>query len=428
MPITDLTNTKWFFNSTIDISTDREFYVNFTTENLSHDEISIESGTLYYISNSYGETTTAYSSGSWSEQEDCRTIHIIDGDDVENTALITWLQANATQLLTNLTGTKWIINNKLPNRAFPSSNVAGPYYINFNTGEDLEYVSDFIVIYPEQRIEYDQISTSSGYVYNDDGVNTWEDDLYRVIDIIDGDDVENTELIEWLETYASLITFNSDRLSHSVWEFKDYNDGQYDIMSYLYNENGEYTISGLFRYENEKFNVLEKDGSTLWFGNTRVATTSAWEGNDTKLVVDAINNNADIDNLLALLNRCAIFKGWSYKLGWRVRPATQSHQVTFTASGNWYGNDNDSNVYIYDGTDNTGTLLLHQNPANKSAFPMTLTITSGYCYISVTGAFVGYYQGITSSDYTLTGDYAMEKVATIDKDGTIDIEVKDFDD
>lgn len=64
MPITDLTNTKWFFNSTIDISTDREFYVNFTTENLSHDEISIESGTLYYISNSYGETTTAYSSGS----------------------------------------------------------------------------------------------------------------------------------------------------------------------------------------------------------------------------------------------------------------------------------------------------------------------------------------------------------------------------
>lgn len=59
---------------------------------------------------------------------------------------------------------------------------------------------------------------------------------------------------------------------------------------------------------------------------------------------------------------------------------------------------------------------------------MTLTITSGYCYISVTGAFVGYYNGITSSDYTLTGDYAMEKVATIDKDGTIDIEVKDFDD
>lgn len=109
------------------------------------------------------------------------------------------------------------------------------------------------------------------------------------------------------------------------------------------------------------------------------------------------------------------------------KSSTQSYQVTITASGNW-NHSADGMIKIYDGQDNTGTLLLDQAPASKSAYPITLTVTSGYCYISVTGSFVTWYQGITSSDYTLTGQYELEKVATIDKDGTIDIEVKNFDD
>lgn len=106
---------------------------------------------------------------------------------------------------------------------------------------------------------------------------------------------------------------------------------------------------------------------------------------------------------------------------------TQSYQVTFTASDSW-SHQGKGYVKIYDGEDILGTLLLDQTPANKSLYPITLGITSGYCSIQVYGpSTLGLW--LSSDDFvdsTISGAGWFR--FTIDKDGTIDISITDFDD
>lgn len=105
---------------------------------------------------------------------------------------------------------------------------------------------------------------------------------------------------------------------------------------------------------------------------------------------------------------------------------TQSYQVTFTASDSW-SHQSLGYVKIYDGQDLTGTLLLNQTPANKSAYPITLEVTSGYCAIDVNGpSTLGLW--LSSNDYADGPSGLGYFRYTIDKDGTIDISITDFDD
>lgn len=82
---------------------------------------------------------------------------------------------------------------------------------------------------------------------------------------------------------------------------------------------------------------------------------------------------------------------------------------------------------IYDGQDLTGTLLLNQTPANKSAYPITLEVKSGYCAIDVYGpSTMGLW--VSSNDYADGPSGLGYFRYTTDKDGTIDISITDFDD
>ena len=109
------------------------------------------------------------------------------------------------------------------------------------------------------------------------------------------------------------------------------------------------------------------------------------------------------------------------------KSSAQSYQVTFTADGAW-ANEIYGGVKIYDGQDTTGTLLLDQNPANKSAFPMTLTITSGYCSIELYGNALSPSTEVTSDDYADSPSGLGYWQFTIDKDGSLNMFVGDFDD
>lgn len=92
MAITDLTNTTWTINSSVTgLSANADFSVNF------------ESGGSDYVSISYRLMYPSYMLGTNSNNVgqllNGQTIHIIDGQDVTNSQLITWIGSNATQIL-----------------------------------------------------------------------------------------------------------------------------------------------------------------------------------------------------------------------------------------------------------------------------------------------------------------------------------------
>lgn len=107
--ITDLTGTKWEFNSLI--YSDQLYYEGYSTFILqfnsdeksfnalvfSYDE-SFDSVNLIYRRNS-GDTQV-YDQGAitWAKQS-YRTIEITGGDDTTDTNLISWIQSNATQII-----------------------------------------------------------------------------------------------------------------------------------------------------------------------------------------------------------------------------------------------------------------------------------------------------------------------------------------
>ena len=108
MAITDLTGTTWYFNDTLIIDSEQnyEYDIDFTTSvELSGYTQFIAlnlqwQGYLYYRVDS-SRNIAVYSNSTWGS-EDCRTISITGGDDVANTDIISWLEANATQVIPEL--------------------------------------------------------------------------------------------------------------------------------------------------------------------------------------------------------------------------------------------------------------------------------------------------------------------------------------
>ena len=99
-PIT-LEGTTWYFNATIAEDTFDAYNINFTTGSYSCKNIIgtiIRSKFQLRYTRINGTNLTAYYHGTGWAETDYRTITITDGEDVRNTDLIAWLQANATQV------------------------------------------------------------------------------------------------------------------------------------------------------------------------------------------------------------------------------------------------------------------------------------------------------------------------------------------
>ena len=112
-------------------------------------------------------------------------------------------------------------------------------------------------------------------------------------------------------------------------------------------------------------------------------------------------------------------------------PTPSAVQVTLTASGRW-NYQSVGAIYICEGQDSSGQVLLNQTTANKSAYPINVNVSGGYMYIEVNGLnMMGVL--VTSNDYTvtpirITSYQCTYVVSGINANGTVNIEVDDFDD
>lgn len=99
MAVTDLTGTKWYFNQTIG-GNSQGSNLNFLSNDTEYQGFQFNgSNTFIYATKglSGGFHNVWSSNGGW-QNEAYRTIEITGGNDATNSALIAWLQANATQI------------------------------------------------------------------------------------------------------------------------------------------------------------------------------------------------------------------------------------------------------------------------------------------------------------------------------------------
>ena len=104
----------------------------------------------------------------------------------------------------------------------------------------------------------------------------------------------------------------------------------------------------------------------------------------------------------------------------------QGYQVTITTSGYWMDVTSSCAIKIYDGESGSSTILLNQSPPDKTAFPMTFTVTSGKCAIDLIGPAVMASRTSSDYDYYTTGTEPVYFI--IDKDGTINFDVDTWND
>ena len=102
------------------------------------------------------------------------------------------------------------------------------------------------------------------------------------------------------------------------------------------------------------------------------------------------------------------------------------YQVTITTSGYWMDVTSSCAIKIYDGESGSSTILLNQSPPDKTAFPMTFTVTSGKCAIDLIGPAVMARRASSDYDYYTTGTEPVYFI--IDKDGTINFDVDTWND
>ena len=217
MPISDLTGTKWILNQNLSYSGVTRMSgcrINFTSNSMSFGGITnlIELSNyetdrplyakLQYSNNgTYTDVYTTYSddnNNSWANQA-YRIISITGGTDVTNANLIAWLQANATQVpVTDLSGTKWISKS-----TYSATATSSPMVYSINTIDNIGFATDSgsIFLYGAFLKDGSYIAAANRVCIGDriyaDSPGAWS------INIVDGTDTTNPDLIAWLTQNAT---------------------------------------------------------------------------------------------------------------------------------------------------------------------------------------------------------------------------------
>lgn len=251
MPITDLTNTSWYFNETLDHfgisnqdsfelgSYEAEFMINYYAGNhypYTSLYFSLGYSDCVFYDPNYDPTFdfVPYEGGMWTD-EDCRTIFITGGEDVTNPDLISWLTQNATQvenptIITDLTNTSWRFNDTLEhwgigepdeedlvrpgrdstfNASFTSNNASytslSYSLMGGSHGSSVQYSNSESETYDtvwEGQWNVDPENNTEGWSEG----SSWNDEVYRTITITGGDDATNPKFIVWLTKNATQVS------------------------------------------------------------------------------------------------------------------------------------------------------------------------------------------------------------------------------
>lgn len=228
MAITDLTNTKWLMNNSVDTASLAQYSLTFQSNLQSFTTIRGKLATyiLYDGTTVYSEDLVSY----WVD-EAYRTIEITGGTDATNASLISWLEANATQIVednplvetTISVGTKKLYNAYLGQGALQKIYKGTSLIFNrleanfetsdhnllitsngdvFNVQEDLptftatksEYGVSYGPYQFEQGMTFEQWVASTyntdGWYIDKNGVVRDYEDIYHYID------VKTTDLVE----------------------------------------------------------------------------------------------------------------------------------------------------------------------------------------------------------------------------------------
>lgn len=338
--ITDLTDTIWLLNDTVDDEfTETTWNLNYSTNNNNYTKLSI--GISYYDSDIMpiiegirnGGVDTFYSTSSWHIQN-ARYIKITGGYAATSPVLITWFINNGKQLPTNLTDTKWYFND------YPNVDVSTnfDYSINFINANNNDYIrlvctsaEDF-----DRCLIYDYEGSGADTVYST-GYAEWEHEYDRTIEIKDGIDIANDNLIFWLglnatQVFPKLSSFNNLSLNNNIL-----------------NINGtSYTLS-----------------STFYSGNSQ--TEKSFRNID---IVD--NNNGTytltVDGNITIVNEYVP----SYAVTIHLNEATWGTDKTY--------------VKLYDGQDiSTGTLLFEDISHDAYTDPINVVCHTGYISVDYDG-------------------------------------------
>jgi len=406
MPISDLTNTTWLINNNPSITSGYGKFI----INISCDDIST-GGTYNGLAIGYnfgrygggGDWVNGSSAFIFPQFETGSingfTLTFTGGADATNSTLISWLQNNATQItVSDLTNTTWLLNDTL------QRDPIGDFYINFKSNNTNWTKFDAVLLFDDGELYYNEINVYS---------RGWTLDAFKTIQITGGTDVTNTTLITWLQTNATQLSVTD--LSNTIWVFK--NDIDVTV------EGGEYSIN--FISNNTNYTVIrygEIGNYRLFYDNTQVYR-SDWYSDTYKTIeiisgTDATNTNlilwlqsnatqqeeptpsgtnhthlgsleivkkhfGNLEVIKEVLNGITIYEKGS--------PTPASYTVHFRDASP-YG------INVYDGQDDTGTLLVEGEGAG---YETDVVCTTGYLYFEARiGTIIGVY--VQSGNATAT--------------------------
>ena len=321
--------------------------------------------------------------------------------------------------ITNLTNTKWCLKGDgelILNNDFS-------YDINF-TSKNTNF-TQFIFSQSSYGLFYNNTQVYEKGYYED-----WLDWDYRFITIAGGNDTQNSTLIQWLEANAVLVP---NDLTNTKWNLG--NNITFEIASYDFK--GTYAIN--FKTGG---NVNYTSLSLVYEINTnkvKYDSTSVWEDDETPWMSDSSNSQITITGGTDVANSNLI--KWLCLNGTYVNLITYdltqlqlsagAHTVQVRARAQNYRDSNFSNsvsyvvaqpsggtvvfsfedsqtgskdyIKIYDGQDDTGTLLFESEGQVATPSP-TLTCTTGYLFVGIHGAVASIKNITLSENITLVVD------------------------
>lgn len=206
--ITDLTNTTWYLNPSINTNTFA--YINFTANNNTYTYFRCYYDDERGIRVIKYDNTTVYGN-SWLDNDNYRTIYITGGTDATNSTFISWLQANATQQTPPTpTGTQITYKYWSP---------YGVITITDNT-EYRDNNIEYTVLFNEFNRNYDD-TVQTGLIFT--GVLTEQEPAWSYIQSINGDGINilyhgetnNINNTMWLEFTPG------DTMDTDLYDFMD---------------------------------------------------------------------------------------------------------------------------------------------------------------------------------------------------------------
>lgn len=233
--------------------------------------------------------------------------------------------------ITDLTNTMWIIDKDLSQADLPT----GSWIINFYTTSDLSVEEQGLNVSYQSGIRQIAYDVDFPGAYNSDG-GGWDQEWLRLVKIVDGQDVEDPDLIDFFTTYAIQITGMTD-VTNTCWVFNN------NIGSYLMNHKGTFEGTVYFTAgstDHWSIGRFFTGGTGLYFDSDQVASPTGWVGTEAEKTIFITEADPEAEenlDLLALLYGAADFKYKRYKLGWKVTPAVSV--ISFTIGSDTFQAD-----------------------------------------------------------------------------------------